>query len=534
MGVSIQIRIANSVTRNEWEKVYEESLQLIKAFPLAEMRYEECRGIETLCLVQTQERIDNRGRKYWKADGDYINLHTVESYELYRDMFNENEVGSDDVDVLLSFVSLYLDEAKYDKWENNSFTIWGNKTQGESYHIYLLAIACLIEFRLGKKALVHGDITRGQCKHAVELANKYLSNPIDIPDRCDLERLRERIFDLPIGEKEKLILFDEMYLGTKDARYGEYIRSNFFDRACEEYWKNRFDSYEIGTYGFDENIKKYLLWGFDLSKLCKLVDYGDDIEQYKKFIRRIMDAKLHIKDKNCKDVLEIDQEEMRPYTIDTLLAEFVFMGAKNSKVDRYIPIEELRKSLAEGLAEKCDVNAIIDEYLLEEEQKQDIDFLDEKQEYDIKKGFKQSASELLEKMLYEENEKYTKLYERYDIVFYEELIRYKKSNSIEPHLLVALKKSFIFYNSLVEEENFKELMKQPWRMRCELLTKYSGRFLIRDKDWDKIFNDIEENEMSFSRYYPMVRVELSSKDLVYMVIAFVLNDDLYNYCIENI
>lgn len=292
MGVSIQIRISNSVTKDEWKKVYEESLQLVKVFPLGEMRYVECRGIETLCLVPTEERIgtsgSNIGKKYWKADGDYINLHTAEEYVLYEDMFRENEADSEDEDVLLGFASMYLDGEKYDIWEQNSFSIWGNKTQGETYHIYLLAVACLIEFRLGKKALVYGDITRGQCKKAVELANKCLSNPIDIPDRCNMERLRVRMSNLPIGEKEQMILFDEMYLGTKDAEYGEYLRNSYLAGICEEYWRDRFGAYKIGTLGFDEIIKKYLLWGFDLRKLCTLVNYdGGNNDQYKKFVRRI-------------------------------------------------------------------------------------------------------------------------------------------------------------------------------------------------------------------------------------------------------
>lgn len=38
MGISIDLGISDSVTKHEWEKVYEETLQLVKAFPLAERR----------------------------------------------------------------------------------------------------------------------------------------------------------------------------------------------------------------------------------------------------------------------------------------------------------------------------------------------------------------------------------------------------------------------------------------------------------------------------------------------------------------
>lgn len=108
----------------------------------------------------------------------------------------------------------------------------------------------------------------------------------------------------------------------------------------------------------------------------------------------------------------------------------------------------------------------------------------------------------------------------------------RKGDNIEPHLLEALKDSFDFYRSIAEEDTFELLMNQSWRARCEWLTENASTILLRDKDWDKIFTDIEENEMSFSRYYPMVRVKADSRDLVYMIIALVLNDDLYDYCIQ--
>lgn len=65
---------------------------------------------------------------------------------------------------------------------------------------------------------------------------------------------------------------------------------------------------------------------------------------------------------------------------------------------------------------------------------------------------------------------------------------------------------------------------------CRWLVEQNRSILIRDKDWDKIIIDIEENEMSFSRYYPMVRVAINSTNLVYMTKAIILNDALFDYC----
>ena len=117
-------------------------------------------------------------------------MNIAEEYYLPRNLIDGDGVETEEEagDALMAVLPDYLD---YD-WEdedtrfNHCYGLWGNKTQGEPYHMYLLSIACLIEARLGYKAFVYGDITRGQCRKAVEMANEYLDMPIDIPDRCDM------------------------------------------------------------------------------------------------------------------------------------------------------------------------------------------------------------------------------------------------------------------------------------------------------------------------------------------------------------
>lgn len=50
----------------------------------------------------------------------------------------------------------------------------------------------------------------------------------------------------------------------------------------------------------------------------------------------------------------------------------------------------------------------------------------------------------------------------------------------------------------------------------------------------EIFADIEENDDAFARYYPMIRVKIESTNLLHLVIAIVLNDEVYAYCKENL
>lgn len=207
----------------------------------------KCKGIDTICLVPTVEREQAYGwnaekiRVGWFADGDYETLHTAEEYSFFKDMVQDDEVDVHAGDALLGMLPAYLD---YD-WDNpickRSYHIWGAKTQGEPYHMYLLAIACLIEARLGEKAFVYGDITRGQCKKAVELANKHLAEPIDIPDRCDMERLFKRVSKLQLSEKEKFAIFECAYLERRivnmENMYVPDIPKRYFMNIGKRYSK---------------------------------------------------------------------------------------------------------------------------------------------------------------------------------------------------------------------------------------------------------------------------------------------------------
>ena len=86
MGIFLYIGISKSVQKKEWERVYEETLQLVKAFPLADMREVNCRGINTLCLVPTEEYEETYGwnhekkRTVWRTVGDYETMHIAEDY----------------------------------------------------------------------------------------------------------------------------------------------------------------------------------------------------------------------------------------------------------------------------------------------------------------------------------------------------------------------------------------------------------------------------------------------------------------------
>lgn len=538
MGIFIYLAISKAVTPKEWEQVYEESLQLVEKLPFAERRKVNIHGIDTICLVHTKEREERCGwrgeevRIGWETIGDCESLRTAEDYGLSRNFIAETDVEPDAGDAMMGALPSYLSYDWNDERFCHVYEKWGAKTQGEPYHIYLLAVAALIEARLGEKAFTYGDVTRGQFQKAVEIANQYLEAKISLPDRCDMERFLKRVKKLPIPEKEQLAVLEQFYLGVKDAAFGAFLRRTFSETVIEEYWKKKFQNSTVGTIGFDHLFSDYMLWGFDLEKLCEYVAFTDREGNpcYETFVRRVMDAKLHRKEKNCNDVLKIAQDQPQPYGIWTLMAQFAFAGAGNDKVDRFIPIDEIRGALQRAIGSKCDVNRIIDDYLEEEAKQPEIRLNHgDIQEEEFSAAVKQDASEVLSQIMEQKRADLEKDLETYDICDQEDLRYYEAGDTVEPGVAKSVAASRKFLDSALEEEDFEELMKGSVRSRCEWLVEQNRYLLLLEDDWDKVFTDMEQNPDSFRRYYPLMRVRMSNQALVDMCTAFMLNDDFYSY-----
>lgn len=538
MGIFINLKISKAVSKEEWDKVYKETLVLVKNFPLAESLRMKIHGVDTRCLVPTEEREEHYGWHHektktgWFANGDYNSMRTAEEYFLPKNLVVDGQVDQDAGDAMNGCLLECLGIGTEKEGDSHSYELWGAKTQGEPYHMYLLAIGCLIEARLGYKAYIHGDITRGQCKKAVEIANKYLQDPIEMPDQCYADRLLNRIWNMPLSEREKLAVFEDFYLGTKDAEFGDCMRKAFSDETIESYWRERFGRYHVGQIGFDSLFNKYMILGFDLEKLCgyvKLQDKeGEDLCEA--FVTRVMDAKLHLKEKNCTEPLEIDPETESPYSIWTLFAQFGFAAARNKKVNRYIPLEEIRRALNAGMRGRCEVDAIIDEYLKKEAKQTEINLTEaSSSEEKFEEAVKQDASEVFRQFMDQKAETIRKEREDYDISDQEQLIFYENGDTMPPALQKVLGKLRKFLDSILEEEKFAELLSEDAKTRCQWISEHSEYFLLRDRDWEKIYSDIEENEKSFGRYYSLCRVKMETHYQIEMGVALMMNDDLYAY-----
>lgn len=252
MGTYIYLDVSKSVTAEEWADVYKESLELAKNFQLAESRRIKIHGIDVCCLVKVEEYEDTQFFNHWlgwRADGDYQSIRTAECFGVPKNLVDEKKIEPEAGDALLKTLYDSFASSEKNKKFSHSYRIWGTKTGQETYHIYLLAIAAMIENRLGIKAFTHGDIDRSQFEAAIYLANMYLAEPIELPDSCSLERFYNRLMKLPLSVEEQKTVMKYHYLGAHDEEYErcvtcianrEFFLSKHLDSEIEENKKTEY------------------------------------------------------------------------------------------------------------------------------------------------------------------------------------------------------------------------------------------------------------------------------------------------------
>lgn len=520
MGIHIGIMVSTHVTPEKWQAVYEEALELAKSLNLAEYREKEIHGHVVRCLVPTEETEWNGKKGFW-AVADYNFRDSGEGFFFHKQLRQPED--DEPVDILALRAS-QIDMIRTNIPEKNYQKLWGDKTQGHTYHIALLAIGCLVEDRLGDDALVHSDINAGQCRRAVALANKYYEKPIHVPCQCDIDPWFERIGRLTIEGTDKVRIAVKMFIGRKDAAFGDRLRSVFPHDLFRQYWQEEMAEYSMKSNGFAWWLKEYLSMGFDVGELCEIVNFTDDEgnDLHEQFIGMLMDSKLHWKEKDCSDWMVHDPEDPALESIESIMIRAFAGGCRNRKVDRYIPIEELKQILRDKLGAECDTDALVDAYLQQEEELEKADETERREK---------DKSRELNRIMNSAHDDMEKLYEEYDIPLEHMLPFYEPGNTIAPKTVRLLQKAMTFGDTLLESEQYKELAVASVMQRGTWLVSASGHFYgdLRDSDWEHIFSNLEKDPDSFARYYPLFCIELGNWSVRNAVTALVVNDDLYAY-----
>ena len=447
-------------------------------------------------------------------------LGTAEAYFIKRDLGIETDTDEPQDDALFGLAASHTEIID---WEDPRCSelreIFGDKTQGEYYHRLLLAVGCLIVDRLGVKACIFGDITAGQCKASVEMANKVLEKSIKVPPQCDMQRFFDRIKGMHLSPLDEVIFFQECMLANKDEAFGHFMQTYFNEEQLKLYWIHQIKELIDDKRSLKGILKEFVTMNFTISEWCQYINELNAGEEgyLEEAFTDILDIKLYKEEKYVEDWNTMDQNHSGLYGIGTLFGKALLGGLRNYHVNKFIPLNELKVILMEAFSEHCDVEEIITKYL-EEEQKAEAEGTSEE---DAGLIFNRKMDEVHAFRCEERDE--------FDIVDMENLECFEEGDTLEPRLERAVKESFLFYNNATEEEDFEELMSKTHYDRCQFLVNNNQRLLLRKDDWLHIFGELENDKSSYKRYYPMVRV-IANGDLQNMVRAFVLNDEFYDYC----
>ena len=509
--------ISDSVTQEEWDPVYEKSLFMAKELGFYNIGYKTIHGEKVKCIYPVEEILDT---KKPFEDGWGV-IGSLPSYKRAELQFTPKHVKRktnpiSKLDALLSKIGELRGDydPKIPCWD-----IWYCKTQGEPYHMGLLAIGCMIEQELGIQAIVDGDITYGQCKHAAKLASDILGAEIQLPICCRLNDLYERVRNIEeLSETEKIKFLYEYYLGEQNAEFGEFLRTHFSHDIITEFWRECFHKAEVDKYYFDSSSKKFFQMGFALDSYCELAEFNrTDPKNCQELIESILKTSMHIKEKDCEDPLDHKKSE-GPYGIHQLMLSFFMSSAANPAIDRYIPLDEMRKTFKKYFGNTIDVDEVIDKYLQKEE-----------------KSEEEKPHEMLKEMIDLFSEVQQEEHDTYDICEYDELYKYKKGSTVSPSLVNAIEKSFKFYCGAANNEEYEaEKVKSSEEMFRFLASKFRsyGLFFLHEEHWKKIYDELQRDKKCFYRYYPITRVK-ADQSLEHLVRAFATNDDFWNYCCEN-
>lgn len=376
MGVYIGLDIIpHKITLVEWRKVYEESLQLLAAYPFATIVAEKVGEAERLVLdVAKEQYINEYGQKIrcWETCGDLKSKKTGETFKLFADLSrykdDDADVDGDTGDIL--FIN---DE------EPEKRTVFYAKTQGYPYHIYILAIAALIESRLQVGTVeIYGDISKEQAEIAVNWANSILEQPIYLSTRVNCEALHKRVKN--VGDEDKQVdKFFSLMIAADENRVDGFAKDNFNEEAILRYFREKIKQYTSpAQLGAQQLMIRLLNMGVDLAQLCDIYCLDSKGPQYNSsdFIEALCSTWIFIPQgyRTCMNAYKRSPE--LPSSVDSQLGTmYLDMSFIGWRINRYISLEEVKEVLHKKFEEVSNLEEILSKKyeevvkLLEEKQK---------------------------------------------------------------------------------------------------------------------------------------------------------------------
>ncbi len=447
----------------------------------------ECKWVYTDTTQEKRlKQADNR--LGWEVFGDTVSMKNAENFSLVRDLhyYKKEPTTANCDDILFSLIN----------WKNsmsepitqlsvNKKTVFDSKTQGYPYHLYILAIACLIESRFPQYAVVDGDVSIGQMKKAREWANSILEKPIQLTDRANNEKLLERINKVLEDEYSALEAFMALTMNSKDLAFGNFIREHFSSGVVKAYHLKLFQKYDVNMMGFQDLLETYLNQGYSLEAACDgcvLDENGcgyDPVE----FMEALLSLGWDKEDNLCEDALQLAGDNLysqEPDTIPALFGKiFLKMAGFKQTVKSTLTHEEITSVLYNKFGGLCDVDFVLNQHLPMEEA---------------------AAAELGEEGLNPNasKEQAPPDAQEYDIVHAEDLMRWEQNQTLHPKLENSLIKIKAFVESLIKQEHelLDRFHSSSEKERMRWLIKKNNNIYINKRTWDYIEEQINNHHIA--------------------------------------
>lgn len=291
MGIYITLkRVSDGITDQEWEEVYKETLIALKNYPFADkVLAKTYNGKRYYQADQAKERdlsplCEGRG---WHTIGDLETCQYAESFILAADnnYYRRSEEANKSKDILECITE-----------DKQCATVWDSKTQGEPYHVPLLAIACLLEDRLEGKAIVQGNIRKFEIEEACEWINKYVDKEVGYPVIAEPRKLITRLNKIYSKTEEQLKHFYDLYIDTLGNEIRGVLEEVLGSDMLWKYYQEQLEKIEVDTKEFIGLVEQMMQIGYTLEEVAAAFEDSkernrDEIET---FIRYILTERISV------------------------------------------------------------------------------------------------------------------------------------------------------------------------------------------------------------------------------------------------
>lgn len=272
MGIHVYLGVRWSAVDPEvWEAVYDETLTLLRAHPSQLLGFARRPLLgRRVTMYTTGIEQDHGAERRWSVAGDRRSMRFAEVFSLLRShprrLTRQGELRVDDAEEA-GEEDLVLQDPELRRADR----MFEAKTQGEPYHLPVVAAGLVVEARLPGSALLWGDLDEADVRQAKQWAEEVLGRALPMPVLLDAPALIHRLSRRWTG-KALIKAFMRRFLGEPALGLASALAA--VDRpAAEAYLQRclcRRDPRDDRGPALIDGVRGWLLATGDVARLCTL------------------------------------------------------------------------------------------------------------------------------------------------------------------------------------------------------------------------------------------------------------------------